>query len=93
MLYVALYCPKESCKPVESLSRRMEFEIPEGIKMVAEYWLQHTNPHIIVVFESDSYAPIMAMNSRWSDIFDCTVVPAITADEGLELGSQMMPKT
>jgi hypothetical protein len=93
MLYVALYCPKPSATPLESITRRMEFKPPEGIKMVAEYWLQHNNPHIIVVFEADNYAPIMAMNAKWTDIYDCTVVTAITGEEGLKLASQMMPKT
>jgi len=93
MLYVAQYCPKPNYNPRESLSRRMEFKPPEGIKMVAEYWLAHTNPHVMVVFEADNYASIMAMNSQWTDIYDCTVVPAITGEEGLKAASQMMPKT
>jgi hypothetical protein len=71
----------------------MEYKEPEGIKMVAEYWLQHTNPRIIIVFEADNYASIMAMNSKWTDIYDCTVVPCTTGEEGLKIASQMMPKT
>jgi hypothetical protein len=92
MLFVGLYSPKPSTAPAQSLSRRMEFKPPEGIKLVAEYWLQHNSPRTIVVFEADNYAPIMAMNRQWADLYDITVVPAITGDEGIKLAKQMMPK-
>jgi hypothetical protein len=93
MLFVALYSPKPGTKPTESLSRRMEWKPPEGIKVVGEYWLQNPNPHIIVAFEVDNYATIMAMNMHWNDLYDITVVPAITGEEGLKLAKKMMPKT
>ena len=93
MLFVALFSLKPDASPAQSLPRRMELKPPEGIKPVAEYWLQHNNPRIIVVFEADNIAPIMAMNIQWADIFDITVVPAVTAEQGLELAKQMMPKT
>jgi hypothetical protein len=92
MLFVGLYSPKPGVSPTQTLSRRMEFKPPEGIKMVGEYWLQNSHPRTIVVFEADNYAPIMAMNRQWADLYDITVVPAITGDEGIKLAKQMMPK-
>jgi len=71
----------------------MEWKPPQGIKPVAEYWLQNDNPRVIAVFEADNIAPIMAANMQWADLFDTTVVPAVTAEEGLKLAKQMMPKT
>jgi hypothetical protein len=43
-----------------------------------------------VIVEADSVAPMMAVNAEWGDVFDITTVPAITAEEGLELAKQMM---
>lgn len=93
MLFVALYSPKTGVSPTQTLSRRMEWKPPEGIKVVAEYWLQHTHPRTIAVFEADNYAPMMAVNMAWSDLYDITVVPAITGEEGLKLAKKMKPKT
>ena len=44
----------------------------------AEYWLQASDPAVVAIFEADSVAPII------------TVVPAVTAEEGLQLAQQMM---
>jgi len=66
---------------------------PEGIKPIAEYWLQSTNPSVISIYEADNIAPIMAATIPGIDIFDITVVPAVSAEEGIKLASQMMPKT
>jgi hypothetical protein len=68
----------------------MEWQPPEGIRPVAEYWLQTNNPKVIFIAEADSIAPIMAMSAAWDDVFDVTVVPAITAEEGLKLASKMI---
>jgi len=92
MLFVALYSPKPSTSPVQALPRRMEWKPPESMKPVAEYWLPNTTPHVIVVFEADNYATIMAANMPWADIFDFSVFPAVTAEQGLKLAKQMMPK-
>jgi hypothetical protein len=92
MLFVALYSPKPSSSPVQALPRRFEWKPPESMKLVAEYWLPNNTPHVIVVFEADNYATIMAANMPWADIFDFSVFPAITGEEGLKLAKQMMPQ-
>ena len=93
MLFVGLYSIKPGYSLSKSLQQRIEWKPPEGTKMIAEYWLQNNAPHVIVIFETDNYASIMAANSPWMDLFDIVVVPATTAEEGLKLASQMMPKT
>jgi len=45
---------------------------------------------VISIFEADSIAPIMAITTEWGDVLDITVVPAIPAEDGLELAKQMM---
>jgi len=75
------------------LQQRMAWTRPEGMKPIAEYWLQSNNPSVIAISEADNIAPIMAATMPWTDLFDITVVPAVSAEEGLKLVSQMMPKT
>ena len=89
MLFVALFRPTEGT-PTERIARRVQFQHPEGVKQVAEYWLQTDDPAVIAIFEADSVAPIMAVTTEWGDVFDVTVVPAVTAEEGLALAKQMM---
>jgi hypothetical protein len=89
MLFVA-FLKATGGTPKENTARRMQWQYPEGVRVVAEYWLQTGDPIVIVIFEADSIAPIMAVTTEWGDIFDITVVPAITAEDGLELAKQMM---
>lgn len=74
----------------ERMKRRAAWQYPEGIKVIAEYWLQSPDPHIIIITETDSAAAIMAALAPWDDVFEATVTPALTAEEGLELAKKMM---
>ena len=89
MLFIAVLKPTGG-NPKETIARRVQWQYPEGIRLVAEYWLQTSDPDVIAIFEADSVAPIMAMRTEWGDVFDITVTPAITAEEGLKLAKQMM---
>ena len=89
MLFVALLKATGSTTK-ERIARRAQWQYPEGIRPVAEYWLQTADPTVIGIFETDSVAPIMATLTEWGDVFDITVVPAVTAEEGLKLAQQMM---
>ena len=93
MLFIALLSSKPAWSATQSLQRRIEWKVPEGSKTIAEYWLQTNTPRVISIFEADNIAPIMASTAPWTDLFEITVVPAVTAEEGLKLASQMMPKT
>ena len=89
MLFVALLKATASTTN-ERIARRAQWQYPEGIRPVAEYWLQTADPTVIAIFETDSVAPIMATLAEWGDVFDISVVPAVTAEEGLQLAQQMM---
>jgi hypothetical protein len=93
MLFVGLYSVKPGASLSQSLQKRIDWKPPEGIKVIAEYWLQHDNPHTVVIFQADSFAPMMASSMVWREIFDITIVPAITGEEGLKIAKQMKPKT
>ena len=88
MLFVTLFKVKSGTLK-ERIARRLQWQYPEGLKMVGEYWLQTDDPTAIAIYEADSVAPIIAGRSYWDDVFETTTIPAITAEEGLELARQM----
>lgn len=92
MLFVELLKPRagRSATPKETISRRAQWQYPPGVRVLAEYWLMTNDPEVIVVAEADSVGPIMAGLIEWADVFEATVVPAVTAEEGLQLAKQMM---
>lgn len=90
LLFIAFSKLKAGFTMQERLSHRVKWTYPEGLKVIAEYWLHTTNPYSIVVFEADDIAPIMLFYAAWEDMLDITVVPAITAEEGLKCAEQMM---
>ncbi|MCA1740653.1 MAG: DUF3303 domain-containing protein [Actinobacteria bacterium] len=75
----------------ERAARRLQWQYPEGVKPVAEYWLQMDDPSVFAVVETDSMAPLMALRAEWDDLFDIEVSPVVTAEEGLEMLRQMGP--
>ncbi len=89
MLFVALLKKKISTK--ETLPRRLEWQAPEGVRTVAEYWLLTPDPNVILAFEGESIAPMEEAISAWDDVFDITIVPAITAEDGIKVAKQRMP--
>ncbi len=88
MLFVALLKAKAGT-PQERIARRVQWQHPEGIRPVAEYWLQSSEVTVVTIVEADSVQPIMTVSVQWADIFDITVVPAMTAEEGLHWAQQM----
>ena len=90
MLFVALFKPKAA--PIrERIARRMAWQSPPGgAEQVAEYWLQSPDPAVITVFKADHIGQIWASLEGWDDLFDITIHPAVTAEEGLEL-LKLMP--
>ncbi len=88
MLFVAVMRATAG-NPMENIARRAQWQYPEGVRVVGEYWLQG-DPTVVSIFEADSVAPIMAITTQWADVFNITVLPAVTAEEGLELAKQMM---
>ena len=90
MLYVMLLKAIPGGPPMaELLARRAQWEPPEGIEMVGEYWPQTADPAVVSIFEADSVPPMMAVNAAWGDAFQISVFPAITAEDGLEVARQM----
>ena len=93
MLFTALLKVREGSTTNERIMRRAQYGFPEGARPVTEYWLESTDPslpHVVATFEADGVEPLMALLADWDDHFHITVVPAITAEDGLKVVEQMM---
>jgi hypothetical protein len=90
MLFVAL-CKVRSATERERAGRRLQWQYPEGLRVLGEYWLQTPDPNVIIIAEADDIAPLMASIGAWDDVFDISIVPAIAAEDGMELARRMMP--
>jgi len=89
MLFVVIGKPKAASTGKERIARRMSWKYPAGMQMVAEYWPMSTELAVIAVAEADHVASIMQAIVDWDDVFDLSVVPAVTAEQGLEMAKQM----
>jgi hypothetical protein len=94
MLYLATFSWKPEMtrqQMDEALTRRAGYEFPKGLNRVAEYW--PAGPIVVaLVFETDSYGPVMQVLTDWQDVFEIVVYPATTAEEGLRLGAEAMQR-
>lgn len=88
MKFVALQSLKEGvdeAKLEELLQNRAEYEFPEGIRPIAEYWGPKDSPAVISIFEADDAAPILQSTVPWMEYFETTdLFPVVSAEEGIE---------
>ena len=87
MLFVALCKAKATSTAKERIARRVNWT--PGGQAVAEYWLQTNDPAVITITETDDVGSIMRAMVEWDDVFDITVFPAIAAEQGLQVASEM----
>ncbi len=90
MLFVAVLKARPGTL-AERAARRVQWEYPEGVKPVAEYWLQTDDPTVISVYETDHVGHMTALRMDWDDLMDIQIFPAMAAEEGIEMLKQMMP--
>jgi hypothetical protein len=90
MLFVTLCNVKPSSTTKERLARRVNWEMPEGVRVLGEYWPQTEHPAVVMIAEAESIVPLMKARAAWDDVFDIEIYPAVTAEEGLKLAEQML---
>ncbi len=88
MLFVATLKARGGTE-AERTGRRLEWDYPEGMRPIAEYWIMGGDVDVVAVFETNDPVPIMATLTAWNDYFDFSVAPAVTAGEGMQLAQQM----
>jgi hypothetical protein len=89
MLFVITGKTKGGSTGKERIARRVDWQYPAGMRLVAEYWLMNTEAALMAVVEADDAASVLRAIVDWDDVFDLTVVPAMTAEQGLALARQM----
>jgi len=72
-----------------ALMRRAGWQYPDGVKVIAEYWPMWGEYQVVTAFSAETIAPIMEVEFEWNDVFDITVVPAVSAEEGLRIGPEV----
>jgi hypothetical protein len=72
-----------------ALMRRAAWQYPDGVKVIAEYWPVWGEYQVVTAFAAEAFAPIMEVEFEWNDVFDVTVVPAVSAEEGLRIGPEV----
>jgi hypothetical protein len=75
-----------------ALVRRAQWKYPEGVDTVAEYWPAADDPAVVSIFRTQDYAALMEIGFTWGDMFDITTLPAISADDGLKIGPEVMSR-
>lgn len=87
MLFITLMTRKAGTQE-ELFAKREAWQPPEGLEIVAEYWVQASDPSYILISEADGIKPLMEAMGPWLDYYDYTVIPAVTREEGLRLLQQ-----
>jgi hypothetical protein len=93
MDYVALLTFRSSVTATErdgALIRRAGWKYPDGIRVIAEYWPAAAAVQVVSIFSADNFAAVMEVELEWSDVFDIDIHPAISAEEGLQVGAEVM---
>jgi len=89
MLYVILMKAREG-KLKDAIARRLQWNPPEGMQVLGEYWVQSAEISCIAIFEGDHIAPMLEFECTWEDVFEITFIPAVSAQDGMEVAKKMM---
>jgi hypothetical protein len=95
MEFVALLRFRSSVSAADrdaALMRRASWQYPEGVKPIAEYWPISGDQQVVTIFAAESVEPIMEVEFQWNDVFDVTVYPAVSAEEGLRIGPDLFSR-
>jgi hypothetical protein len=60
LLFVALLTPRPGTTFQEG-ERRVQWQYPEGMNVLGEYWLETDSPRVVSIMEAESMAPFEAI--------------------------------
>lgn len=87
MKFMVLWNMKEGItadKITEAIRRRAEFNFPEGVELVEEYWTPRERPASVSIVETNDASALMAGSIYWSDYFSVDVFPVEQWQEALK---------
>ncbi len=90
MLFVILLSARPGTTLQEGGARRLQWQYPEGLNVISEYWLETEAPRVIAIAEAESMAPFGEIRMAWGEMFEIAVIPAVTAEEGMQMLRQAM---
>jgi hypothetical protein len=64
----------------ERSARRMQWQPPEGVNVVGEYWFPTDYPSVVAIVEAEDTAAVAAIRLAWDDLFDIAAFPIVTAE-------------
>jgi hypothetical protein len=93
MDFVALLRFRSSVTSAErdaAMVRRAGWKYPDGLRMIAEYWPTGSAVQVVSIFSADDFTGVMELQLEWSDVFDIDIYPAVSAEDGLKVGSDLL---
>jgi hypothetical protein len=75
-----------------ALGRRAQWNYPEGVRLIGEYWPMSADVPVLSIFETDDHAALMEITFTWGDVFKIDMHPAVSAEDGLRLGPDAMAR-
>ena len=90
MMFVALLKTRGNNTFQEGVARRMQWDYPEGVRVLGEYWLETESPRVVSVMEVDGMDAFGQIRMHWNDMFEIEVFPAVTGEQGMEMARQAM---
>jgi hypothetical protein len=93
MDYVAFLRIKTSSAAAErdaALGRRASWQYPDTVRMIAEYWPMSSDVTVVSIFSTDQIDGVFQFELEWSDVFDIEIHPAVSAEDGLRIGPELM---
>ena len=93
MDYVALLKFRSTVPAAErdgALMRRVSWQYPKGVHVIAEYWPLASAVQVVSIFSAESFEQVLELELEWSDVFDIDIHPAVSADEGLRMGPEVV---
>jgi hypothetical protein len=90
VLFVSLLKTRAGNTFQEGVARRLQWDYPEGVNVLAEYWLETEAPRVVTVIEAQSMDAFGQIRMDWGDMFEIEVFPAVTGEQGMEMARQAM---
>lgn len=75
-----------------ALMRRSQWQYPQGVKLCGEYWPSAESIAVVSIFETDDHGALMEIGFTWGDVFQIEIAPAVTAEDGLRLGPEVLAR-
>ncbi len=90
MLFVALLKPRGTTTFQEGVARRLQWDYPQGVRVLGEYWLETESPRVVSIMEADGMEAFGQIRMHWNEMFEIEVFPAVTGEQGMEMARQAM---